>query len=265
MKHRPRKRFGQNFLHDQQVIERIVASIAPLPTDLLLEIGPGQAALTTPLVASGAELHVLEIDRNLVAQLENKFAHTSNITIHSCDALRLDFSEITGGRPFRLIGNLPYNISTPLIFHLLRWHELVTDMHFMLQKEVVDRMASGPGSKAYGRLSVMTQFRCKVTPLFDVQPKSFTPPPRVCSSVVRLQPLPTPAFEPGPGKSLEQVVAAAFSQRRKTLRNSLRSLLNAEQILTAGIDPGQRAEQLSLSQFAALARALSYDADTNNE
>ena len=259
MKHRPRKRFGQNFLHDQRVIDRIIASIAPQASDLLLEIGPGQAALTKPLIASGAELHVLEIDRDLVARLEKKFAHHSNITIHSCDALKVDLSGITGNRPFRLIGNLPYNISTPLIFHLLRWHELVTDMHFMLQKEVVDRMASGPGSKAYGRLSVMTQFRCNVTALFDVQPESFTPAPRVCSSIVRLQPLPTAPFEVGSDKSLEQVVAAAFSQRRKTLRNSLRNLLSAEQILAAGIDPGQRAEQLSLSQFAALARALPYD------
>jgi len=261
MNHWPRKRFAQNFLHDQQVIDRIIASIAPQSTDLLLEIGPGQAALTKPLIASAAELHVLEIDRDLVAQLEKKFAHISNITIHSCDALQVDFSEISGGRPFRLIGNLPYNISTPLIFHLLRWHELVTDMHFMLQKEVVDRMASGPGSKAYGRLSVMTQFRCSITPLFDVQPESFSPSPRVCSSVVRFQPLRAPPFKLGSDKSLEQVVAAAFSQRRKTLRNSLRKLFSAEQILATGIDPGQRAEQLSLSQFATLARALPYDAD----
>ena len=259
MKHQPRKRFAQNFLHDQQVIDRIIASIAPQPTDLLIEIGPGRAALTKPLVASGAELHVLEIDRDLVAQLEKKFAHNSNITVHQCDALQADFSGIAGNRPFRLIGNLPYNISTPLIFHLLRWHELVIDMHFMLQKEVVDRMASGPGSKAYGRLSVMTQFLCDVTPLFDVQPESFTPAPRVCSSIVRLQPLRTPPFESGSDKSLQQVVAAAFCQRRKTLRNSLRNLLRAEQIVAAGIDPGQRAEQLSLSQFAALARALPYD------
>lgn len=261
MNHRPRKRFGQNFLHDQQIIDRIIASIAPQPTDLLMEIGPGRAALTKPLLASGAELHILEIDRDLVAQLQNKFAHADNITIHSCDALQVDFSEITGHRPFRLIGNLPYNISTPLIFHLLRWHRLVIDMHFMLQKEVVDRMASGPGSKTYGRLSVMTQYRCNITPLFDVPPESFTPAPRVCSSIVRLQPLDTPPVEPGSDKRLEQVVAAAFSQRRKTLRNSLRDLLSAEQILAAGIDPGQRAEQLSLSQFAALARALLYDAD----
>jgi len=261
MKHRARKRFGQNFLHDQQVIDRIIASIAPRPGDLLLEIGPGQGALTRPLIASGAELHVLEIDRDLVAQLEKKFAATDNITIHSGDALQVDFSEITGNRPFRLIGNLPYNISTPLIFHLLNWHTLITDMHFMLQKEVVKRMASEPGSKAYGRLSVMTQFRCKVIPLFDVQPESFSPVPRVSSSIVRLEPLQTPPFEVGSDLNLRKVVAAAFSQRRKTLRNSLRNLFSAEQILSVGIEPGQRAEQLSLSQFAALARALPYDAD----
>ncbi len=261
MNHRPRKRFGQNFLHDQQVIDRIIASIAPQPTDLLLEIGPGQAALTEPLMASAAELHVLEIDRDLVLQLEKKFAQTSNVTIHACDVLQADFSMISDHRPFRLVGNLPYNISTPLIFHLLRWHNLIRDMHFMLQKEVVDRMASGPGSKAYGRLSVMTQFRYSVTPLFEVRGESFIPAPRVCSSVVRLEPLQTPPFEVGSVNNLERVVMAAFSQRRKTLRNSLRNLFSAEQILTAGIDAGQRAEQLSLSQFAALARALPYDAD----
>lgn len=261
MNHKPRKRFGQNFLHDQQVIDRIIATIAPQAADLLLEIGPGQAALTQPLADSGAELHVLEIDRDLVSTLEQKFAGVSNITIHAGDALRTNFDEITGNRPFRLIGNLPYNISTPLIFHVLQWHELVTDMHFMLQKEVVDRMSAGPGSKAYGRLSIMTQFLCAVTPLFDVQRESFTPAPAVCSSIVRLQPLDEPPFDTGPDKHLDKVVASAFSQRRKTLRNSLKNLLNADQILAAGIDPGQRAEQLSLSQFAALARSLPYDAD----
>ena len=261
MKHKARKRFGQNFLHDQSVIDRIIASIAPQPTDLILEIGPGQAALTQPLVDSGAELHVVEIDRDLVTVLQKQFAGVSNITIHSRDALKADFSEITQNRAFRLIGNLPYNISTPLIFHVLHWHKLVTDMHFMLQKEVVDRMAAGPGSKAYGRLSVMSQFRCDITPLFDVQPESFSPAPRVCSSIVRLQPLGAAPYDACSDKSLQTLVAAAFSQRRKTLRNSLRKLLDADQILAAGIDPGQRAEQLSLSQFATLARLLPYDAD----
>ncbi len=259
--HRARKRFGQNFLHDQQVIDRIIACIAPQSSDLLLEIGPGQAALTRPLLASGAELHLIEIDRDLVVHLEKQFSQNANVTIHACDALKANMPEITGNRPFRLIGNLPYNISTPLIFHILQWHELVVDMHFMLQKEVVDRMAAVPGSRIYGRLSVMTQFRCKVTPLFDVQPESFSPVPRVCSSIVRLQPLQEPPADAGSFRNLERVVSAAFSQRRKTLRNSLRELFSADQILATGTDPGQRAEQLSLSQFAALARSLPYDAD----
>ena len=259
MKHRPRKRFGQNFLHDQRVIGRIIASIAPQPSDLLVEIGPGQAALTGPLAASGAELHLVEIDRDLVAQLQQKFAANDNVTIHACDALRADFHEITSGRRFRLIGNLPYNISTPLLFHVLQWHRQIIDMHFMLQKEVVDRMAAQPGSRQYGRLSVMTQFRCEITPLFDVLPGSFTPAPRVSSSIVRLRPLPEPPADAGSFANLERVVAAAFGQRRKTLRNSLGKLLSAAQIEAAGIDAGQRAEQLSLSQFAALARLLTYD------
>jgi 16S rRNA (adenine1518-N6/adenine1519-N6)-dimethyltransferase len=260
MKHKPRKRFGQNFLHDQRVIDRIIACIAAQPSDLLVEVGPGQAALTRPLLASGAELHLIEIDRDLVSQLQKQFSADTNISIHSCDALKANLPEITSGRRFRLIGNLPYNISTPLIFHVLQWHEQIIDMHFMLQKEVVDRMAAAPGSRTYGRLSVMTQFRCKVTPLFDVLPASFSPAPRVSSSIVRLQPLETPPADAGSFENLERVVAAAFSQRRKTLRNSLSKHLTADQISAAGVDPGQRAEQLSLSQFAALARSLSYDA-----
>ena len=261
MKHKARKRFGQNFLHDQEVINRIIACIAPRETDLLVEIGPGQAALTRPLLESGAELHLIELDRDLVSRLQNQFSDKSNITIHCGDALNANLPEITGHRPFRLIGNLPYNISTPLIFHVLQWHEQVVDMHFMLQKEVVDRMAAPPGSRTYGRLSVMTQFRCSVTPLFDVLPESFSPVPRVCSSIVRLQPLKKPPADAGSFENLKKVVSAAFSMRRKTLRNSLRDLFTADQILAAGIDPGQRAEQLSLSQFAALARSLPYDAD----
>ena len=260
-KHKARKRFGQNFLHDQQVIDRIIACIAPRASDLLVEIGPGQAALTRPLLESGAELHLIELDRDLVSRLQKQFEDSPNITIHSCDALNANLPEITGNRPFRLIGNLPYNISTPLIFHVLQWHTQVVDMHFMLQKEVVDRMAAVPGSRTYGRLSVMTQFRCKVTPLFDVLPESFSPVPRVCSSIVRLQPLKEYPVDAGSYDRLKRVVTSAFSMRRKTLRNSLRNHLSAEQILATGIDPGLRAEQLSLSQFAALARALPYDAD----
>ena len=261
MRHKARKRFGQNFLHDQKVIDRIISSIAPRATDLLVEIGPGHAALTLPLLKSGAELHLIELDRDLVAQLENKLSGYPNVTIHSCDALKANLPELTGHRPFRLIGNLPYNISTPLIFHVLQWSDLVVDMHFMLQKEVVDRMAAAPGSRTYGRLSVMTQFRSDVIPLFDVPPESFSPAPRVQSSIVRLQPLKEPPFDAGSLSQLSKVVGAAFSMRRKTLRNSLRSVLTEDQILKAGIDPGQRAEQLSLSQFAALARLLPYDAN----
>jgi len=261
LKHAARKRFGQNFLHDQQVIDRIISCIAPQATDLLVEIGPGQAALTRPLLASGAELHLIEIDRDLVEKLEGQFSGHPNVTIHSCDALRVNLSELTGQRPFRLIGNLPYNISTPLIFHVLQWNELVVDMHFMLQKEVVDRMAAAPGSRTYGRLSVMTQFRADVTPLFNVPPESFSPAPKVSSSIVRLLPFKTPPADAGSFDNLAKVVAAAFSKRRKTLRNSLRDVLTEDQILAAEIDPGQRAEQLSLSQFAALARSLPYDAN----
>jgi 16S rRNA (adenine1518-N6/adenine1519-N6)-dimethyltransferase len=258
MTHRPRKRFGQNFLHDEQVIERIIACIAPKSSDLLIEIGPGQAALTHPLLESGAELHLIEIDRDLVMRLQDQIADNDNVTIHACDALQANFPEITGGRPFRLVGNLPYNISTPLIFHLLQWHEYIVDMHFMLQKEVVERMAADAGSRAYGRLSVMTRYRCAVTALFDVRPESFTPVPAVWSSIVRLQPLRAPRVDAGSLQHLERVVLAAFSQRRKTIRNSLRSLFTADQISAAGIDPACRAEQLSLSQFATLARTLSY-------
>jgi len=261
LRHIARKRFGQNFLHDQQVIDRIVACIAPKATDLLVEIGPGQAALTRPLLASGAELHLVEIDRDLVAVLEKQFAGQPNITIHSCDALKANLPELTGHRPFRLIGNLPYNISTPLMFHLLQWNQLVIDMHFMLQKEVVDRMAASPGSRTFGRLSLMTQYRAEVTSLFDVQPESFSPVPKVCSSIVRLQPLKQPPVDAGSFENLQRVVIAAFSKRRKTLRNSLRDVLSEEQMIAAGIDPSQRAEQLSLSQFAALARSLPYDAN----
>jgi 16S rRNA (adenine1518-N6/adenine1519-N6)-dimethyltransferase len=237
LRHKARKRFGQNFLHDQKVIDRIIASIAPRETDLLVEIGPGQAALTRPLLESGAELHLIELDRDLVAQLEKQFAGHPNITIHSCDALKANLPELTGHRPFRLIGNLPYNISTPLIFHVLQWKDLVVDMHFMLQKEVVERMAAAPGGRTYGRLSVMTQFRTSVTPLFDVPPESFAPAPKVQSSIVRLTPLKEAPFDTGSFDNLSRVVSAAFSMRRKTLRNSLRSVFTEDQIRIAGVCP----------------------------
>jgi 16S rRNA (adenine1518-N6/adenine1519-N6)-dimethyltransferase len=234
------------------VIQRIVDSIAPEPGQLMMEIGPGQAALTGPLAESGVNLYLVEIDRDLAAVLERRFQNNPDVALHVGDALKMDFGEISKGRPFRLVGNLPYNISTPLLFHLLQWSELLIDMHFMLQQEVVNRMAASPGSKAWGRLSIMCQYRCEVTPLFAVQAGSFTPAPRVQSAVVRLVPHREPPVRIDSMDSFQRLVSQAFSMRRKTLRNSLRELLSASVIESAGIDPGLRPEALSLQQFADL-------------
>lgn len=252
MRHRARKRFGQNFLHDPAVIARIGDAIAPAGEDVIVEIGPGQAALTDPLAASGARLHVIEIDRDLAERLRSRFAGVENVTVHEGDALSMDFGRITGGRRFRLVGNLPYNISTPLLFHVLDWSERITDMHFMLQKEVVDRMAGEPGSKAWSRLSLMCQYHCAVTPLFDVPPEAFDPAPKVVSSIVRLVPHPEPPVDIPDMKAFEALLSRAFSQRRKTLRNSLRGLVDPDRMEAEGIDPGARPETLTLEQFAKL-------------
>jgi len=253
MQHRARKRFGQNFLTDAGIIQRIIQTIAPRPGQLIVEIGPGQAALTAPLAASGAELHVLEIDRDLAAGLERRFQREDNVEVHCSDALQTDLDAVTAGRRFRLVGNLPYNISTPLLFHVLNWRDLIEDMHFMLQQEVVNRMAAAPGGKARGRLSIMCQYHCAVTPLFAVPPEAFHPAPSVQSAVVRLVPHPAPPVQIGDMAQFERLVAQAFSMRRKTLRNSLRGLLDADAIAAAGVDPGLRPETLTLEQFAALA------------
>jgi len=258
MQHRARKRFGQNFLTDQAVIRRIVDAIAPAPGQLIVEIGPGLAALSEPLADSGAELHLVEIDRDLAAGLERRFADRANVHLHVGDALQLDFATLAGERPFRLVGNLPYNISTPLLFHALQWSgpeqgNLVQDMHFMLQQEVVERMAAGPGGKARGRLSVMCQYHCAVTPLFTVPPEAFRPAPRVHSAIVRLVPHADPPVRVDDLARFEKLLSRAFSMRRKTLRNSLRGLLEAAEIEAAGVDPGLRPEALTLLQFAALA------------
>ncbi len=256
MKHRARKRFGQHFLTDPLVIQRIADSIAPQPDQLVIEIGPGQAALTGPLAQTGAELHLLELDRDLAARLKIQFQENPRVSLHVGDALKTNFEEISGGRPFRLVGNLPYNISTPLLFHVLQWSELIIDMHFMLQQEVVKRMAAGPGSKAWGRLSIMCQYRCAVMPLFTVLPESFRPAPRVHSCVVRLVPHREPPVQIDSMQTFERLVSQAFSMRRKTLRNSLRGMLDVAAIEGAGIDPGVRAEVLSLEQFARLSRLV---------
>lgn len=254
MEHRARKRFGQNFLTDPMVVRRIVDAIDPQAGQLIFEIGPGQAALTLPLADSNAELHLVEIDRDLAAHLARQLGSRANVTLHLGDALKLDFGELAGRRRFRLVGNLPYNISTPLLFHLLQWADLISDMHFMLQQEVVDRLAAGPGGKTWGRLSVMCQLRCAVTPLFSVPPEAFRPAPKVVSALVRLVPHVNPPVRISDLGRFERLVAQAFSLRRKTLRNSLRGLLDAEAIAAAGVDPGLRAEALTLQQFADLAR-----------
>jgi 16S rRNA (adenine1518-N6/adenine1519-N6)-dimethyltransferase len=252
---KPRKRFGQHFLHDQNVIARIVQAIRPQPDDRLIEIGPGRGAITLPILSQVSELEIIEIDRDLVAWWQTQ--QFPNLVIHACDALKVDYCEIGDGktRKLRIIGNLPYNISTPLLFHLFTYLDCIEDMHFMLQKEVVDRMCAAAGDADYGRLSVMVQFYCEVTKLFDVGAGAFNPPPRVESSVVRLRPRRMESL-PGEPERLQQVVARAFSQRRKTLRNSLKTWFSAEQLQALSIDPGQRPEQLELAAFIKLARSL---------
>ena len=256
MRHKARKRFGQNFLTDPMVIQRIMDSIAPRPDELFIEIGPGQAALTRPLIATGMELHRVEIDRDLAGRLAAQFRIHPGVHVHAGDALKMDFAAISDKRPFRLVGNLPYNISTPLLFHVLKWSELIRDMHFMLQSEVVKRMAASPGTKAWGRLSIMCQYHCKVIPLFTVQADSFTPVPKVQSGIVRLIPHRQPPVQIASKESFDRLVIQAFSMRRKTLRNSLRDLLDVSLIESAGIDPGLRADALGLEQFAALSNLM---------
>lgn len=266
--HQARKRFGQNFLHDPGVIERIVRSIHPQPDDNLVEIGPGLGALTEELLGVNPRLQVVELDRDLIPVLRTKFFNYPEFRIHESDALKFDFSELAGNGPLRIVGNLPYNISTPLIFHLLEQAGVVKDMHFMLQKEVVQRLAAGPGDNNYGRLGIMAQYFCKVQPLFEVGPGAFKPAPKVDSAIVRLVPhetLPHPARDLA---MLQQVVRTAFSARRKTLRKSLGNLVSAEELQNLGINDGLRPENLGLSEYVAIADYLTGNraqADTTNE
>lgn len=255
--HKARKRFGQNFLHDQYVIDKIVRAIHPVPEDRLVEIGPGIGAITEPLLEAAGRLDVVELDRDLIPILRTKFFNYPDFCIHEGDALKFDFNQIAEQQPLRIVGNLPYNISTPLIFHLLSHHNTVQDMHFMLQKEVVDRLAAGPGTSDYGRLGIMAQYYCRVEPLFIVGPGSFNPPPKVDSAIVRLVPhteLPYPAQDV---KMLEQVVRSAFSMRRKTLRNTLKNLIDADQLIALGIDPSLRPERITLPEYVRIADAIS--------
>jgi len=254
--HVARKRFGQHFLHDPGILTRIVAAIAPHPDDRLVEIGPGEGALTLPLLRAAGRLTAIELDRDLIEPLRTKAQNFGDLTIISADALTVDFSALAQGSPLRLVGNLPYNISTPILFHCLDHAAAIADMHFMLQKEVVERMAAAPGSKIYGRLSVMLQLRCTVEPLLRVPPGAFRPPPKVDSAVVRLVPLPAHQLPNADFALIEKLVRAAFGQRRKTLSNALLHFASASEIDAAGLDPRARAEQLAPSAYVALAQHL---------
>ena len=252
-----RKRFGQHFLHDPAVIERILAAFAPHPGEHLVEVGPGRGALTRRLLAlADVTFDALEIDRDLAAALAPQFAGSPRAALHVADALTFDFAALARerGGALRLIGNLPYNISTPLIFHLISQHRALTDLNFMLQREVVARLAAAPGGKDYGRLTVMLAPYCTVQRRFDVGPGAFQPPPKVWSAVVRIGVRAAPLFPVSP--HYPRVVAAAFSQRRKTLRNALATLLSREQISACGIDPTARPETLAPQDFNILAQAL---------
>ena len=257
--HRPRKRFGQNFLHDPGIIGRIVDAIHPRAHEHLVEIGPGQGALTAGLLASGCRLDAIELDRDLVPGLKQAHGDTDRFQVIEADALSVDFSALrTGDEPLRVVGNLPYNISTPLIFHLLQYASDIRDMHFMLQREVVQRLAATPGNKTWGKLGVMAQYHCRIDALFDVPPGAFNPPPKVMSGIVRLVPH-ARARNAEQEKRLRRVVTAAFSQRRKTLRNTLRDLVDVQQLEDLGISPGARAETLELEQFIAIGDAIGSD------
>jgi 16S rRNA (adenine1518-N6/adenine1519-N6)-dimethyltransferase len=249
-----KKRYGQHFLHDPGTIERIVRAIAPLRGDRLVEIGPGRGAITAPLLDVTGEIDVIEIDPDVVPRLQDRCRGLGDLRVHVADALEFDLRALRGDGPkLRLAGNLPYNISTPLLFRFVEQLDAVADMHFMLQKEVVARMAARPGNKDYGRLTVMLAPWVRVEPLFDIGTGAFSPPPKVVSTFFALRPHAVPPFEIDSHAAYARVVAAAFSQRRKTLRNSLSGLLDAEAIAAAGVDPGARPETLWPAQFAALA------------
>lgn len=263
MSHRPRKRFGQHFLHDPLVIARIVDAIDPRPGQRLVEIGPGHGAITGALLDRAGSLDVVEIDRDLAAGLQAEVGHRGSLAVHNADALRFDFSLLAeAGQRLRLVGNLPYNISTPLLFHLLEHQTCVQDMHFMLQREVVRRMAADVGTKEYGRLTVMLAAWCRIERLFDIGPGAFRPPPRVHSSFVRVTPWSTPPFPNGRPGAFALLVNRAFSKRRKTLKNALQGLLSEAAIRSAGLDPGIRPERLTPAQFADLALRIEEPPET---
>jgi len=254
--HRPRKRFGQHFLHDRRVVERIVAAIDPSAGDRLLEIGPGEGALTAALAGRAGHLFLIEIDRDLAARLEGQY-DPRQVTVQTGDALRVDLRALPA--PLRVVGNLPYNVSTPLLFHLLSQADRILDMHFMLQREVVDRMVAQPSSPEYGRLSVTVQHRCRAERLFTVASGAFRPPPRVESAIVRLVPRPPAELAGVDEVRFAAVVTRAFSHRRKTLRNALAPAVDAAALERLGIDPGLRPENLSFAEYRRIAAECTPD------
>lgn len=252
--HRARKRFGQNFLSDPNIIRRIIDAIRPQPGETMVEIGPGLGAMTVPLLERLDHLHVVEIDRDLIARLRERHS-PERLSIHEGDALKFDFGSLCtdSGTQLRIVGNLPYNISTPILFHLAAFAERVKDMTFMLQKEVVMRMVAEPGTEDFGRLSVMLQYRFRMGRMFDVPPGAFRPAPKVMSSIVRLVPLPADQLGARDEALLGAIVTAAFGQRRKTLRNTLKGFIDEAGFAALGLDPGLRGERLSVAEFVALA------------
>jgi len=257
VRHRPRKRFGQHFLRDRSVIHRLVAAIAPRPGEPLVEIGPGRGALTDALLEAGAEVQAIEIDRDLAALLRLRHAHNPGFSLQEGDALRFDYRQLqTSAARLRLVGNLPYNLSTPLLFALLGQRDCIADMHFMLQKEVVERLAAEPGCKAYGRLSVMVQYHCEVEALFAVPPTAFVPPPRVESAVVRLRPRAAAAPAAADLGQFERLVNQCFQQRRKTLRNCLKALLPAAALAQLEMPLDARPDTLSVADFVRLSNRI---------
>ncbi|HYF98257.1 MAG TPA: 16S rRNA (adenine(1518)-N(6)/adenine(1519)-N(6))-dimethyltransferase RsmA [Coxiellaceae bacterium] len=257
MKHFPRKRFGQHFLVDQFILQSIVRSINTKPNDHLVEIGPGQAALTDYLVKEVQQLDVIEIDRDLIAPLKERFSGYSGFKVHQADALDFDFKSLqTGTKKLRVVGNLPYNISTPLLFHLFDELDCIEDMHFLLQKEVVERLCAPPNDEHYGRLSVMAQYYCQCSYLFEVGPEAFDPPPKVDSAVIRLVPQVENRLVAKDPARLSVIVREAFNQRRKTLANSLKQLISGTQLEELGIDPKRRAQELSVAEFVKISNQL---------
>jgi len=251
--HQAKKRFGQHFLHERGVIDKILAAIDPRPGERIVEIGPGLGALTVPLLERCGRLEVVELDRDVIPALTAAAAGKGELVVHHADALEFEFSAL--GRDLRVVGNLPYNVSTPLLFHLLAQRHAIRDMHFMLQREVVERMAAAPGSDAYGRLTVMLAAYTKVEKLFRVGPGAFRPPPKVDSAVVRLVPHASPPFPLHDPQRFAALVSAAFTKRRKTLRNAVKGLVDEATMLAAGVDPQARPETLSAADFARMLAA----------